>query len=73
MDVQTEKIELAKKLLETDDEELLQQLKIVFENHSVSDELPLAVKEGINRSLAQAREGRLTAHDEVMSKYAKYL
>ena len=33
MDVQTEKIELAKRLLETEDEAILIQIKKVFENH----------------------------------------
>ncbi|WCT12745.1 hypothetical protein [Mucilaginibacter jinjuensis] len=73
MDVQTEKIELAKRLLETDDEELLQQIKVVFENHHVEENLPEHVKEGIQRSLKQASDGLLTPHDEVMKKYAKYL
>jgi uncharacterized protein with von Willebrand factor type A (vWA) domain len=73
MDVQTEKIELAKRLLETDDEELLQQIKVVFENHHVEENLPEHVKDGIQRSLKQASEGLLTSNDEVMKKYAKYL
>lgn len=73
MDVQTEKIELAKRLLETNDEELLQQIKVVFENHQIEENLPEHVKEGIQKSLQQASDGLLTPHDEVMKKYAKYL
>jgi hypothetical protein len=34
MDLQTEKIELAKRLLETDDEAVLLQIKEVFESHN---------------------------------------
>ena len=33
MDLQPEKIELAKRLLETDDETILLQIKEIFENH----------------------------------------
>ena len=75
MDIQTEKIALAKRLLETDDESLLQQVKDIFEDHEKDmwDELPINVREGIERAQKQAREGLLTPHDEVMKKYAKYL
>ncbi len=75
MDVQTEKIELAKRLLETDDEAILLQIKEVFEGH-VKDfwhDLPEHVKAGIERGRKQAAEGKLTVHDEVMKKYTKYL
>lgn len=42
MDLQTEKIELAKRLLETEDESLLREVKTVFENHEKDfwDDLP---------------------------------
>jgi hypothetical protein len=75
MDVQTEKIELAKRLLETDDEAVLLQIKEVFESHDKDfwSDLPEHVKAGIERGRKQAAEGKLTPHDEVMKKYAKYL
>jgi len=75
MDVQTEKIELAKRLLETDDEAILFQIKEVFENHNRDfwNDLPDNVKAGIERGRKQTAEGKLTPHDEVMKKYAKYL
>ena len=75
MDVQTEKIALAKRLLETDDEAVLLQIKDVFENHDKDfwSDLPEHVKAGIERGRKQAAEGKLTPHDEVMKKYAKYL
>jgi len=75
MDIQTEKIALAKRLLETDDESILQQVKDIFEGHEhdLWDELPEHVKAGIERAQKQANEGLLTPHDEVMKKYAKYL
>ena len=75
MDVQTEKIALAKRLLETDDESILLQIKEVFESQDKDfwTDLPLHVKAGIERGQKQASEGKLTPHDEVMKRYAKYL
>ena len=50
MDLQTEKIELAKRLLETDDESVLRQIKKVFESHDKDfwSDLPNHVKEVSN-------------------------
>lgn len=75
MDLQTEKIELAKRLLATDDEAVLQQIKEIFESQDKDfwNDLPEHVKAGIERGQKQAAEGRLTRHDEVMKKYVKYL
>ena len=75
MDVQVEKIELAKRLLETNDEAILLQVKEIFENNDKDfwNDLPEHVKAGIEKGRKQAAEGKLTSHDEVMKKYAKYL
>ncbi|HEY8929019.1 MAG TPA: hypothetical protein VIM55_07500 [Mucilaginibacter sp.] len=75
MNVQTEKIALAKRLLETEDESVLAQIKEIFENNEKDfwTDLPEHVKSGIERARQQVREGKLTPHDEVMKKYAKYL
>lgn len=37
------------------------------------NDLPPHVKAGIERGKKQAAEGKLTPHDEVMKRYAKYL
>lgn len=73
MNVQVEKIELAKRLLATEDEALLQQLKDVFENYHLSNDLPGYVKAGIAKAQEQAAAGLLTPHDLVMEKYTRYL
>ena len=75
MNVQTEKIALAKRLLETEDEAVLLQIKEVFENQEKDfwNDLPQHVKAGIERAKKEAAEGKLIPHDEVMKKYAKYL
>jgi len=75
MNIQTEKIELVKRLLDTDDESVIQQVKEVFEIHEKDfwNDLPEHVKTGIERAKKQAQAGLLTPHDEVMKKYTKYL
>lgn len=75
MDIQTEKLQLVKRLLDTDDESILQQVKDVFDTHEKDfwNELPDMVKNGIGRSRKQADAGLLTPHEDVMKKYAKYL
>jgi len=75
MDLQTEKIELAKRLLETEDEAVLLQIKEVFDNREKDfwNDLPEHVKAGIERGKKQAIEGKLTTNDEVMKKYANVL
>jgi hypothetical protein len=75
MDIQAEKIDLVRRLLDTDDKSILQEVKNVFESHEKDfwAGLPKYVKDGITRSKKQAEAGQLTSHDEVMKKYAKYL
>ena len=75
MNILAEKIELAKRLLEVEDEQLLMQVKQLFDNEGKDfwDDLPGHVQQGIVLAKKQAAEGKLTPHDEVMSKYAKYL
>ncbi len=75
MDLQAQKIALAKRLLDTDDEAVLLQIKEVFESNEKDfwNDLPEHVKAGIERGRKQAAEGKLIPHDAVMKKYAKYL
>ena len=75
MDIQNEKLALVKRLLDTDDESVLKQVKDIFESHEKDfwNDLPEYVKNGIERNRKQAEEGLLTLHDEVMKKHAKYL
>ncbi|WP_293785863.1 hypothetical protein [uncultured Pedobacter sp.] len=75
MSIEELKIEIAKKVFETDDENLLSELDMLLNyNEKVElDQLPKHVQEGIKRGLKQAKEGKLTPHNEVMKRYAKYL
>ncbi len=47
--------------------------KAVLKEKDFWNDLPEHVKVGIKRGQKQAAEGKLTPHDEVMKKYAKYL
>ncbi|MGZ3776187.1 MAG: hypothetical protein ACXVI9_00925 [Mucilaginibacter sp.] len=75
MDIRAEKIDLVRRLLDTDDKSILQEVKNVFESHEKDfwNDLPQHVKDGIARSKQQADAGILTSHEEVMKKYVKYL
>ena len=75
MSILEQKIELAKKVLETDDSLLLEQIKSLFDvkEKDFWIDLPEHVKEGIRRGQEQANDGSLTSHEEVMRKYQKYL
>lgn len=75
MNIEAEKIVLVKRLLDTDDEVVLNQLKEVFERNEKDfwNDLPEHVKQGIERSKQQAEAGLFTPHDDVMKKYTGYL
>lgn len=69
MDLQAEKIELVKLILEVKDEEKINQVKAVLsDEHIFYEDLPDHVKEGINRSLKQAERGELRDHETVMKE-----
>lgn len=75
MSILEEKIELAKKILSTEDSSLLEEIKELFEGREKDfwDDLPEHVKEGIKRGQQQAKDGLLTPHDEVMKKYQRFI
>lgn len=75
MSIEELKIEIAKKVFEINDENLLSELDILLNSNEkvVLEDLPKHVQEGIQRGLKQTEEGKLTPHDEVMKLYSKYL
>ena len=68
MDLQAEKIELAKLLLETNDRNVLDEIKAVFEKqgHDFYDDLPQHVKDSIEAGIKDVEEGNVYEHEEVM-------
>jgi hypothetical protein len=75
MSIEELKIEIAKKVFDTDDENLLSELDLLLSTNEkfVFEDLPKHVQEGIKRGAQQAEEGKLIPHDEVMKLYSKYL
>ena len=75
MDIQAEKIELAKLLLQTNSEKLIKKVKALFKNEQtdwwdeISDEEKLAIEKGIE----QLDRGKGIPHSEVMKKHKKWL
>ena len=67
MDIQAEKIELAKLILSTDDTGLINKIKSLFKDKEEDwwNELPLSIQQGINESLEQANRGEFISYDEV--------
>lgn len=68
MNIEAEKLELMRLLIDTQDEELINDLKSVFQQreHDFWDELPESVKESIEISLKQIENGELIDHETVI-------
>jgi len=75
MDIQTEKIELAKLILSTNDTGLINQIKSLFKDKEEKwwDELPLYAKQGINESLEQADRGEFISFEQVKKEVSALL
>ncbi|GAB1447035.1 MAG: hypothetical protein L6Q78_11660 [Bacteroidia bacterium] len=73
MSIAETKLELAKKIIETDDEEMIGYIKAIFEGQSDNwfEELPANVQASFNRGLTQSERGEGRPHAEVMKKYKK--
>lgn len=67
--------ELAKRILETKDKQILNYIQAIFDTNSacVEDKMPEYVRKSIARGLKDADEGRVTPHETVMKKYKKWL
>ncbi len=75
MDIQAEKIELAKLILSTNDSGLIDQIKSLFKSQEELwlDELPAHVQKGIAESIEQANRGEFITYDEVKKEVAALL
>jgi predicted transcriptional regulator len=69
------KLDLAKKITDTDDKEIIGYIKAIFEGQSNNwfEELPDDVQKSVERGLAQSERGEGRPHAEVMKKYKKWL
>ena len=75
MDIQTEKIELAKLVLNTNDKVLIDKIMALFKEKEEDwwDELPATVKAGINESIGQANRGEFISYDDVKKEVSALL
>ena len=75
MNISSTKLELAKRLLDTQDKDVLNYIKALFDTRSKDwwDTLPTEVQLSIEQGIAQADRGETITHKEVMKKYKKWL
>ena len=70
MDIQLEKIELMKLLLETENPSIINSIKKIFQKEQKDwwDELPQSVKDDIEESERQIERGEFSTFEDVMLK-----
>ena len=76
MDIQTEKIELAKRLLDTEDRNIIDAVKSIFKNLDSQEDwgdLPDKVVSDAKESISQIEAGMGVTHDKFKEKFKKWL
>jgi predicted transcriptional regulator len=75
MNISETKIALAKKLLDSDDKELIKNVKAIFETRNADwyEELPEAIQISVSKGLKQSERKETVPHAEVMKSYKKWL
>lgn len=74
MNLQTEKLEIVRMLLNTNDRELIREVKILFKSREADwwDEMDGQQKEVISEGLAQADRGQTVSHEEAVKIFGKW-
>ena len=75
MNIQAEKIAIAKALLNVNSESILKQVKAILTGYEIDlwDELRQEQKASVKRARHQLAQGEGKTHKEVMKKYAKWV
>ncbi len=75
MNIATAKVDLAKRILNTEDKDIITYIKAIFDSQPDNwfQELPGPVQASVERGLKQSQRGEGRAHGEVMKKYKKWL
>jgi predicted transcriptional regulator len=75
MDLATAKVDLAKKILETNDKVIIGYIQSIFKGQSDNwfEELPDPIQTSLEKGLKQSARGEGRSHNEVMKKYKKWL
>ncbi|MEO5572828.1 MAG: hypothetical protein ABIT08_01365 [Bacteroidia bacterium] len=69
------KLELAKRLLNTNDKNIINYLKAIFDTQENKwwEELPDEIKTSVERGLKQSAKGETIPHAEMQKQYRKWL
>lgn len=75
MNIATAKVDLVKRILNTDDKEIITYIKTIFDSQPDNwfQELPESVQASVERGLKQSQKGEGRAHAEVMKQYKKWV
>ncbi len=77
MNLQAEKLKLIEWLAGLTDQTLIERIKFLKENQSTTtdwwEEISQAEKDAIDEGLADAQNGKVTAHEDVRKRYEKWL
>lgn len=75
MDLATAKVNLAKKILETNDKAIIGYIQSIFKGQQDNwfEELPEKIQISLEKGLKQSAKGEGRSHTEVMKKYKKWL
>ena len=72
MDIQAEKIELVKMLLDTENPKIIESIKKIFKKEKTSDfwnDLSIEQREEIEKATLEIKNGEVTDYDTFMQKH----
>lgn len=76
MSIATIKLDLAKKIIETEDKDIINHIKAVFDTHPESnwyESLPDDVRTSVDQGIKEADRGEGTPHAVVMKRVKNWL
>lgn len=75
MSIASLKVDLVKKILETQNTAVINHIKAVFDNDSSDwyEELPSKIKKSLDKGLIESANGEGRSHAAVMKTYSKWL
>ncbi len=76
MNIDSIKLDLAKKIIDTEDKGIINHIKAVFETHPEDnwfESLPDDVKASVEQGIIEADSGEGTPHEEVMKRVKLWL
>lgn len=77
MNIQAEKLKLIEWLAGLTDQTLIERIKLLKESQSTKtdwwEEISQAERDAIDQGLEDARNGKVTSHEEVRKRYEKWL